>query len=400
MGVSITYMGTKRELAPAVAGVIAHAKEGVLLDAFSGMCSVGEKVAPTRQVWSNDAQVFSSEVARALFVSRDAPPQAILAADTIFPNFEKHSVALSAAFQRSIDAEQRLLEADSFTDFCKAQSVLSKALAGERESAPAAADNLFTVSYSDNYFGIQQAIDIDAIVKSVNLAATEEHINLDHRRWMLIALGRALLKVANSTGHFAQYLKPNATTYKRHIRQRRRSVWEEWLFSIGELHPVGDPAWRKRNRCFNEDSLALLPRLRRLKQRPSVVYADPPYTDDQYSRFYHILETLLLYDYPTISGAGLYRGNRFVTPFSQVSKVVDAFDALLSGVAGIGADLVLSYPTNGLLYEAKAKPEQLLRKHFKHVERRYSATHDHSTFGASKGTQKASVTEVIYLARL
>ena len=85
---------------------------------------------------------------------------------------------------------------------------------------------------------------------------------------------------------------------------------------------------------------------------------------------------------------------------SQVSKVTGAFDALLGSIAGIGADLVLSYPTNGLLYEAKANPEQLLRKHFKYVEQRYSATHNHSTFGASKGIQKAAVTEVIYLARL
>jgi adenine-specific DNA-methyltransferase len=66
MGVNISYMGTKRELAPAVADVVAQAKEGVMLDAFSGMCSVGELVAPARQVWNNDAQAFSAEVARDL----------------------------------------------------------------------------------------------------------------------------------------------------------------------------------------------------------------------------------------------------------------------------------------------------------------------------------------------
>lgn len=393
-------MGTKRELAPAVADVIGQAREGILLDAFSGMCSVGEQVAPARQVWSNDAQFFSSEVARALFVSRDAPPRTIFSADTIFPEFESHSISLSAIFQQTIEAEQRLLEVESFASFRKHQNRLAKALSSEITKSPIAADNLFSVSYSCSYFGIQQAIDIDAIVKSINLAVVAKKISIDHRRWMLIALGRALLKVANTTGHFAQFLKPNERSYKRFIRQRRRSVWEEWIFSTGELHPVGDLAWRKRNRCFNEDSLALLPKLRRIKNRPAVVYADPPYTDDQYSRFYHILETLLLYDYPTVSGAGLYRGNRFATPFSQVSKVVGAFDALVGSVAGIGADLVLSYPTNGLLYEAQIKPEQIFRKHFKHVERRYSATHNHSTFGASKGTQKAKVTEVIYLARL
>ena len=44
MGINITYMGTKRSLAPAVSEVIADAQRGILLDAFSGMCSVGEAV--------------------------------------------------------------------------------------------------------------------------------------------------------------------------------------------------------------------------------------------------------------------------------------------------------------------------------------------------------------------
>ena len=36
--------------------------------------------------------------------------------------------------------------------------------------------------------------------------------------------------------------------------------------------------------------------IRGMKQRPAIIYADPPYTDDQYSRFYHLYETALLYD--------------------------------------------------------------------------------------------------------
>jgi adenine-specific DNA-methyltransferase len=56
LGVSISYMGTKRDLAPAVCDVISHAQQGTMLDAFAGMCSVAERVATARQVWSNDAK--------------------------------------------------------------------------------------------------------------------------------------------------------------------------------------------------------------------------------------------------------------------------------------------------------------------------------------------------------
>lgn len=400
MAVNISYMGTKRELAPAVADVIDHAQGGILLDAFSGMCSVGEQVAPARQVWSNDTQVFSAEVARALFVSRDEPPRPIFIADALYPNFEKHQLLLSAVLRRSIVAEQRLLDSVSYEDFCKRQTRLANALKAEIAAAPARQDNLFCLKYSNNYFGIQQAIGIDAIFKSISIATEAKVISNEHRRWLLIALGRALLKIANSTGHFAQYLKPKEATYKKHLSQRRREIWEEWLFSTGVLNPVGHAAWRAKNKCFNEDSLNLIPRFGRTKQRPAVVYADPPYTDDQYSRFYHLLDTLILYDYPAISGAGLYRSNRFATTFSLKSKVASSFDSLVGSVAAIGADFVLSYPTNGLLYETNVTPLEILHKYFKNVERCYSARHNHSTFGASKGVVKSSVTEVIYLAKI
>ena len=32
-----------------------------------------------------------------------------------------------------------------------------------------------------------------------------------------------------------------------------------------------------------------------------IVYADPPYTRDHYSRFYHVLETISLFDSPIVS---------------------------------------------------------------------------------------------------
>lgn len=396
--VNISYMGTKRELAPVVANVIRLAQEGIFLDVFSGMCSVGEQVGATRQVWCNDIQVFSAEVANALFTSHDEPPQLIFIAETIYPNFEKHQQLLTSYFRQSIEAEQLLVDSGSFEEFLQHQKHLANLLATEIATTPANRDNLFCLGYSNNYFGIQQAIEIDAIFKSISLATISHTISVDQRRWLLIALGRSLLRVANTTGHFAQYLKPKEATYKKYLRLRRRVIWEEWLSSTGELNPVGHVKWRKKNKCFNEDSLELIPKLGKMKQRPAVVYADPPYTDDQYSRFYHLLETLILYDYPTLSGIGLYRGNRFTTPFSLKSKVVSSFDSLVEGVAAIGADLVLSYPTNGLLYKTEVSPLTILRKHYKKVEICYSENHEHSTFGASKGNAKSPVTEVIYLA--
>lgn len=399
MAVNISYMGTKRELATTVAEVIRHAQPGVMLDAFTGMGTVGEEVAPTRQVWTNDVQLFAAEVGRALFSSRDAPPGTLHVADVHFDEFERHRQRLTNRCHITLRAEDALLAAETYNAFTRQKKIVTNTLRTEAPGTGRLRWNLFTSTYADNYFGVRQAIEADAILHAVSSNHSKGHTSSDQKRWLTIALGRALLRVANSTGHFAQFLKPKRGSFERHIRQRSRSLWAEWLYSTGELCAVGTSDWRRRNKSFQEDSLLLLPKFVKAKERPAVIYADPPYTNDHYSRYYHLLDTMMLYDYPSVTGAGLYRPNRFQTPFSLKSKAASAFDSLVSSVAKTGADLVLSYPSNGLIIEAGAKPITILKKHFRRVECCDSVEHRHSTFGASKGSARANVTELIYIAR-
>jgi adenine-specific DNA-methyltransferase len=400
MGVSISYMGTKKGLAPAVAEVIRQAKPGILLDAFAGMCSVGEEVGPARQIWANDIQIFAAQIATALFTAHDEPISSIAAADLHWDLFEEHRHHLEKRFKPSLVAEDELLESTGFTVFSKRSIRLEKQLKQTLGRVRQRQYTLFTTLYSNSYFGLRQAIEADAIVRAVEITRRTSAINDDHKRWFTIALGRALLRISNSTGHFAQFLKPKESSFKRYLSQRHRSLWSEWLSSVGELQPVGTMDWRHRNKSFNQDSLSLLPQLTREKQCPAVIYADPPYTDDQYSRYYHILETLVLYDYPSTSGAGLYRPDRFCTPFSHKSKAPQAFDCFVKAAADTRADLVLSYPSNGLLHDAGINPGQILRKHYRSVRCCRRIPHSHSTFGASKGVAQSKVTELIYLAQL
>jgi adenine-specific DNA-methyltransferase len=399
MGANITYMGTKRALAAAVSDAIGHAQSGTMLDGFSGMCSVGAAVAITRPIWNNDIQVFASEVARALFVSRDPPLSPLSYGDLHFPRFSVQRERLSRIFNDSLAIEADLSMVSNYRVFENLRGKLARALSREIGRCRLRSPHLFTTTYSGTFFGIKQAIEIDSIVAALRDARCKSTISNDQLRWGTIGLGRALLKIANSTGHFAQYLKPKPETFRRYVRLRRRSGWAEWLESISTLCPIGDRTWRARNKVFNEDCLSLIPRLARNKSEVSVIYADPPYTDDQYSRFYHILETLCLYDYPTVHGAGLYRPNRFQTPFSLKAHASAALCALVEASARTGADLVLSYPANGLAMKSGIDIRALLRRHFKRVEVSRSMEHTHSTFGASKGFAQAQAIELIYLAR-
>lgn len=399
MGGNITYMGTKRVLASAVADVVQRAQSGALLDAFSGMCAVGESVGPVRQIWSNDAQVFAASVARAVFTSRDIPQSPVTCAKIHAPHFAEQKVRLRESFDASIDVENELLAASSFEEFSRTLELLVAVQRRDAHNCALRSPHLFSKIYAANFFGVSQAIEIDAIIAAIKLAKARRQSTPDEVRWAFVALGRTLLKTANSTGHFAQYLKPKATNYKRYIALRRRPIWDEWLNSIALVSPVGSAQWRKENRAFNSDSLNLLPRLIRQKADVGVIYADPPYTDDQYSRFYHLLETMCLYDYPMVTGAGLYRSERFQTPFSLISKAPAALERLIYYSSRAGADLILSYPANGLVRQAGYSINQMLKKHFRKVETCFSLAHKHSTFGASKGAAQQSATEHLYLAK-
>jgi hypothetical protein len=152
------------------------------------------------------------------------------------------------------------------------------------------------------------------------------------------------------------------------------------------------------------------------KLKPTVVYADPPYTRDHYSRFYHTLETIALGDDPSITMSNLgggdlhsrggYRAGRHQSPFCIKSQAPAAFSALFAGVAELEVPLVLSY--SGYDPSAGARPRvmaldsvvALAKQHFREVWVEQLASVEHMKLNtvslnkAAKGT-----TEVLLLCR-
>jgi adenine-specific DNA-methyltransferase len=171
-----------------------------------------------------------------------------------------------------------------------------------------------------------------------------------------------------------------------------RDVWSVFQDKLGELTLVGSPAWRKNNAVISQEARDVL----RGRRRFGLVYADPPYTKDQYSRYYHLYETLYRYDYPVSVGAGRYRDDRFVSDFSLRSKVVTAFVELAELVSSRDVPLILSYPSNGLLVSAGVDLRELLADHFVHVNV-VSVETNHSTLGARGGRQTKPATENLYV---
>ena len=126
----------------------------------------------------------------------------------------------------------------------------------------------------------------------------------------------------------------------------------------------------------------------------TVVYADPPYTKDHYSRFYHVLETLNLYDYPDVTGLGRVRTNRHLSDFCYRTRAAGAFESLAALASACDSDLLISYPGNGLL--SVDELHDSVRAHGKlAVVAQSSRTH--STLGASKGQRGVPAVENLFL---
>jgi adenine-specific DNA-methyltransferase len=403
MAIQVGYMGTKKYLARHMREVIDSCPPGPVLDVFSGMGSVAEALASSRQVWMNDVQFFASEVARALFASRSRPVDRDGIMDQFIPLFEQNKQRLLNRFRETIRDEDGEIAAGTVQGLLNANQIVrsridSAFVYGELRRLQLKSTEpyrLFALSYSGKYFSLRQTIEID----SLRYAIDAIHIADEQKRWMLLALGVAMLRASASTGHFAQYLSPKAANLQFLLRQRRRSIFETFWIELSALAPVGTQLWRSKNRVFRHDAIQLLEQLGRSGNGPAVVYADPPYTDDQYSRFYHLWETLILYDYPVATGKGCYRAGRFRTPFALKSEVEGAVNALACAASKTGAHFVLSYPVNGLLSTIPIRIEDIVKRHYRSCKAVRQIKHEHSTMGASNGRAKNLVTEMVYLAR-
>lgn len=162
----------------------------------------------------------------------------------------------------------------------------------------------------------------------------------------------AMAYASQGTGHYAQYRVANTESSMRDISiYRRRSIpdlFEKKFAAVLASLPTAPAALAHAitsldyKTCLDQFS-------------GGTVYADPPYAFVHYSRFYHAIETLVLYDYPQIQEKngtmvkGRYREERHQSPFCIRSQVKDAFRDLFRGVNKSGSSLVLSYSNTGMI---------------------------------------------------
>ena len=187
-------------------------------------------------------------------------------------------------------------------------------------------ENYFSINFGGKYFSKNSAKIIGFIRENIEenknkLTEREYHI-------LIASLLYSTDKIANTVGHYDAYFK-------------KESIEDNFF-----MRPI-DPVEVKAVSIFREDANLLVKQI-----QTDIVYIDPPYNSRQYSRFYHILETLTKWDKPKLHGVALKPKPENMSDYCRVS----AKDRFAELVNDINAEyLVVSYNNT---YASKSNSSQ------------------------------------------
>jgi len=174
--------------------------------------------------------------------------------------------------------------------------------------------NYFSDNFGGKYFGNNSAKVIGFIRE--NLEENRGSLTNKEYYMLLASLLYSIDKVANTVGHYDAYFK------------------KEYVDDKFFMRPI-DPIKTKNVTIFREDTNILAKKI-----KTDIVYIDPPYNSRQYSRFYHVLETLTKWDKPELFGTALKPQEENMSDYCRVQ----AKDRLAELVEDLDAKyLVVSY---------------------------------------------------------
>jgi len=214
---------------------------------------------------------------------------------------------------------------------------------------------LFANYYAGTYFGIKQSLDIDILRNRIE---QEWFITKDfwEQKVLLTALYNTCSIIVHSAGkHFAQPIgidDDNKTkiTNVRLFENRAYNVTEVFKSCvINILKSTTSNASEGNSYAINMDICTSDFKDKIASRKISVIYADPPYTAQQYSRFYHIPEVLHSYVYPKLQvfrgkySTGIYPDDKYKSPFCSKAKAKGAFETIFKLTRDHRSHLVVSY---------------------------------------------------------
>lgn len=371
----LRYMGNKRGLLNWLMPILEE-QLGVgdtVLDLFAGTSSVGYALKAKNKIIANDIQEYSTVISKALLEFNETIEENDFIIN-LHPEYKKNFIALLEIYGSALEDERNVLKNNNvskyqqFSDRIPKYGHLSRndryhlnfyckeSFINERRRKPQGFPYmLFCIYYPNTFFSLEQCIEVDSLRYAI------ENVSKASRKAVYLScLMYAISKAVNSSGHFAEYLNHNSIESSHTIfEQRQDSVLKHFLIKLSEFKNLYiQEDWENESCNYDwKDAIKHLSKQNKLKDI-KLIYIDPPYTSAQYSRFYHIPETLVKYDYPKLTldkttgkpVKGGYRNDRIQSSFSKITAAEQAFSEIFATISkNTRSTLAISYSDNSLV---------------------------------------------------
>lgn len=367
---TLQYMGSKARIISHICDPVMKNKHiKTVVDLFAGTGSVGYALKSYKNVISNDIEYYAYIINQAIL---NGCTLSILDEVSFWAAVEQRYMVLQSKISSVLSAEQDFFSDSTdykqYHDFCeKTPSVFDTqsddprtkeiselvSLVTPGKTPELEFPCLFITYFANAYFGITQCCQIDAMRSVI------EQIEDTETKYVLLTVLMSVMSAsASTTTHFAQFLKVKSkATCNNLLLKRKINIIEECKSLLSEYREAGlctNEGHEKCN-CYNLDFSDCLESI--TLDGSTLVYADPPYFKEHYSRYYHVLNTLCLYDYPAMAinpqthelSIGRYREDRHVSDFGKKAKALNAFELLVTKCASAGSWLMISYSDNSIV---------------------------------------------------
>ena len=414
---SAYYMGSKKNLGgfltEAILGVLPTPdSDAVVVDLT---CGSGAASAAFSRAWKTVAS-DSLQFCRILAAVQGGGFSALRARQLLkdlLPKAREHASKLNDQLHEFVEEEEGIFHRDfdrallgRYQKFIKSfplyqpkgsQSTSGwnpSALVDERRKNPKTIPYcLFTTYFANIYFGLRQSIEID----SLRFAIDQLGNGVDRTFCLGALIASASITGTTYAGHFAQPVRLRKSNLLSIIETRARSVLHEFSRRLEGLAQESEKAPRAIEVVPGPWRTALPLLTSQLSHKSVLVYVDAPYKREDYSRYYHVLETLAIYGYPSCLGSGrmpdITREERFKSKFStrSTAQVEREFVEMILEILQKGWICAWSYSNSG-----KANIMSVAETVFRETGcsiRSFSTPYQHTSQGPKRGPK--SVTEYL-----